>query len=78
MLRLRLVAASNLLGFGSKRTITSSACRANLTVLPVKDARWIRPVAIVYRADAYLSPVATRFIEILKAAAEQEDAAVVR
>jgi DNA-binding transcriptional LysR family regulator len=33
--------------------------------------KWIRPVAVFYRKDAYLSPAAKRFIEILKATAKE-------
>jgi DNA-binding transcriptional LysR family regulator len=42
-----------------------------LTILPVKDPNWVRPVAVAYRKDAYLAPAARRFIEILKAVAKE-------
>jgi len=38
--------------------------------LPVKDLVWIRHAVIVHRKDTYLSPVARRFIEAMKAAAK--------
>jgi len=60
----RTVASTNLLGFAIR---TSLVRHAGLTVLTVKDVKRIRPVAVVYRQDAYLSPATLRFVEILKA-----------
>ena len=37
----------------------------------MKDLTYIRRVGVVYRKDAYLSPAARRFIEILKATAKK-------
>jgi hypothetical protein len=37
-----------------------------LRMLCVKNVGWVRPVAVAYREDAYLSPAARRFIVILK------------
>jgi DNA-binding transcriptional LysR family regulator len=68
ILRLRAVAGSDLVGISVKRNIDTAATQLRLKILPVKGLDWVRPVAIVYRKDAYLSPAARRFIEILKAA----------
>jgi DNA-binding transcriptional LysR family regulator len=65
----QLVASSHLLGVATRRTIEQSAGNLGLKIIPVSDVKWIRPVALMYRKDGYLSPVARRFIEILKAMA---------
>ena len=70
-LRLQIVAASSHLGFLAKRVIQQAAPRLRLKMLPVKDVRWRRPICVIYRKDAYLSPAARRFIGILKAVAKQ-------
>lgn len=70
-LRLRTVASSDLLGIASRRVVHAASPHLGLTILPVKEPNWIRPVAVAYRKDGYLSPVAKRFIEILKAAAKE-------
>ncbi|MGH8640080.1 MAG: LysR family transcriptional regulator [Burkholderiales bacterium] len=70
--RLRAVAASSdLLGIGSKRTVQRHARQMGLVIMPVQDLGWVRPVAVAYRQDAYLSPAAKRFIEILKKTAKE-------
>lgn len=70
-LRLQVVAASRHLGFLAKRIVRQAAARFRLKELPVKDVTWRRPIGIIYRKDAYLSPAARRFIEILKATAKE-------
>jgi DNA-binding transcriptional LysR family regulator len=70
-LRLRTVASSELLGIASIRVVHIATPHLGLTILPVKDPNWIRPVAVAYRKDAYLSPAAKRFIEILKTTAKE-------
>ena len=69
MFRLRAVAGSDLLGVAVKGNVHAAANRLGLKILPVRGLNWVRPVAVAYRKDAYLSPAARRFIEILKAAA---------
>jgi DNA-binding transcriptional LysR family regulator len=69
MLRHRTVAATGLLGIGSRGIVEANAADVGLRIIPVRDMKWIRPVAVFYRKDAYLSPAARRFIEILKATA---------
>ena len=70
-LRLQIVAMSRHLGFLAKRVIRQAASQFQLKELPVKDATWLRPIGIIHRKDAYLSPVAMHFIEALKAIAKR-------
>jgi DNA-binding transcriptional LysR family regulator len=69
--KLRAVAASDLVGVTVTANARAYGIRLGLKVLPVKDLRWVRPVAVAYRQDAYLSAAAKRFIEILKAKARE-------
>jgi DNA-binding transcriptional LysR family regulator len=70
-LRLQTVASSTFLGFTSRRVLQRAAPQLRLTALPVKELAWRRPVGVIYRKDAYLSPAAKRFIEILKTTAKE-------
>jgi DNA-binding transcriptional LysR family regulator len=65
-LRDNLVAATDLLGYGSSRVARTSPTSARFVEIRVKGLEWRRRVGVAYRSDAYLSPVATRFIEWLK------------
>lgn len=67
--KLRAVAASDLVGVTVKANVQAAAAQLQLKILPVKGLDWVRPVAVAYRKDAYLSPAARRFIEILEATA---------
>ena len=69
MFKLRAVAGSDLVGVTVKANVHAAAAQYRLKILPVKGLDWVRPVAVAYRKDAYLSPAARRFIEILKATA---------
>lgn len=71
ILKLRAVAGSDLVGVSVRRNIDTAATQLRLKILPVKGLDWVRPVAIAHRKDAYLSPAARRFIEILKAAVKK-------
>ena len=73
-LRLQIVAASSHLGFLAKPVIQRAAPRFGLKELPVKDVTWRRPICVIYRKDAYLSPAARRFIEILRATSKRNGA----
>jgi DNA-binding transcriptional LysR family regulator len=64
-LRLHAVASSELLGFTSRISVLEAAPRLRLVVLHVKELTWRRPLGARYRKDAYLSPAARRFIELL-------------
>lgn len=69
-IRLQAIGSSHLLGLAPRRIVREVASRLRLTEIPVKDLVWVRHVGIGYRKDAYLSPVARRFIEILKVTAK--------
>lgn len=69
MFKLRVVAGSDLIGVTVKGNVHAAAAQHRLIILPVKGLDWARPVAVAYRKDAYLSPAARRFIEVLKATA---------
>lgn len=69
-IRLEAIGASRLLGIAPKRSVREVASRLRLTEIPVKGMAWIRQVGVGYRKDAYLSPVARRFIDILKTTAK--------
>ena len=64
--RLRAVAGSDLIGVAIKGNAQAAATRLPLKILVIKGLDWTRPAAVAYRQDAYLSPAARRFIEILK------------
>ena len=74
-LRIQSVASSNLLGFLTRRAIRQAAPRFRLKEIPIKEVRWRRAVGVIYRREAYLSPAARRFIEILKATEQETSAA---
>jgi DNA-binding transcriptional LysR family regulator len=67
----RMVASLELLGIAPRRSLDRIADDLGLKALSVTDAKWIRPVAVLYRNDGYLSPVARRFVEILKTMAKE-------
>lgn len=70
-LRNQLLASSDLLGFASKRVVREATARSRFVELRVRDLTYTRRVGVMYRKDAYLSPAARRFIEILKATAKE-------
>lgn len=63
---LRMVADSGLLGFLPRRVVEPACSRLGLAALQVKETTWWRRVGVSYRKDAYLSPAALGFIEVLK------------
>jgi DNA-binding transcriptional LysR family regulator len=69
--KLELVAHSDVLGFTARRLVHGAAARLDLVELRVEGMPRTRPVGLSYRRDAYLSPTARRFIEILKATAQK-------
>ena len=71
ILRLEAVAASQLLGFAPRRLVLRASKRLGLEELPVEGLSWPCRLGARYRKDAYLSPAARRFIEILKATAKE-------
>ena len=70
-IRLQVIACSDLLSFTSRRIVQQAGLRFHLKELPVKELTLRRPVGVIYRKDAYLSPAARRFIEILKTTAKE-------
>jgi DNA-binding transcriptional LysR family regulator len=70
-LRMRTVAASNLLGVASASVVKGAAQRLGLVILRIADQKWSLPIAIAHRKDAYLSPAMTLFIELLEAKAKE-------
>jgi|GEM_PF-860348 len=67
----QLVASTDLLGTSSKRLLRQIQSRHRVVELPVKEFKVRRGIGVFHRKDAYLSPVARRFIELLKATAKQ-------
>lgn len=69
--RLQLLPATELLSFGPRRLLQEGASRRRLVELRVKGLSSVRSVSVCYRKEAYLSPAARRFIEILKKTAKE-------
>jgi DNA-binding transcriptional LysR family regulator len=65
LLRLQLVAATDLLCFMSAKTLRVVSRGLPIRQLPVKELKLRRNIGIIYREDAYLSPSARRLIDIL-------------
>ena len=70
-LRFSIVASSRLLGFTSRRSVREAARAYPLAEVRADGFPWLRRDGVIYRKDAYLSPAAKRFIEILKAVAKE-------
>jgi DNA-binding transcriptional LysR family regulator len=71
-LRLRdiLVSSTDCLGYSSTRVARSATPHVRFAEFRIKELAWVRRVCVAYRSEAYLSPIARRFIEILKASAK--------
>ena len=67
--KINLVASSDVLGLTARRFVREAAAPLDLVEIRVQGLPWIRPVGVCHRKDAYLSPAARRFIEILKSTA---------
>lgn len=70
-IRFQAIGASRLLGMAPRQILRQVAPRLRLAEIPVKGLTWTRQVGVGYRKGAYLSPVARRFIEILKTTAKE-------
>ncbi len=70
-LRHHLVAGSDLLATSSTLAVQYIAPRMDIVELPVKGFALSRRGGVICRKDAYLPPVAFRFIEILKTTAKE-------
>jgi len=71
LLTLKLLPMTDLLSFGPRPLFQEVEARALLTKIPVKGLAGRQSNYVVYRKDAYLSPAARRFIDILKATAKE-------
>ncbi len=60
-----LIENTNLIGLMSESTLNSAA-GDGLVALPLEEGRFIRKVGILYRHTTPLSPLALRFIELVK------------
>jgi LysR family transcriptional regulator of gallate degradation len=69
-LRLRTVGSSDLLTIVSRDCIEQATSAATVITLPVEALAWLRPVGVIFRRETYLPPVGRRFIEIIKAMAD--------
>jgi DNA-binding transcriptional LysR family regulator len=70
-IRLQTWASTDLLGYVPRRVLRQAGLLFRLKELPIRELEWRRPIGIIYRKDAYLSPAAKRFIEILKATGKE-------
>jgi len=69
-LLIHLVAHCGLVGFQPKYDVRRRRILGQrLVELRVPELNWVRRLGLSYRRDAYLSPAAQRFIELLKATA---------
>ena len=71
-LRLSISATTRLLGYTTRRVL-QQASEFRLKEIPIKELTWRRPVGVIYRKDAYLSPAARRFIDILKSTTTRKE-----
>jgi DNA-binding transcriptional LysR family regulator len=69
ILRLSLIANSQLLAYTWDSAAKKAMSYLPLTRLHVKELEAVVPVGIIYRKDSYVSPLAKRFIQILKGVA---------
>ena len=70
-LRLHLLLSTDLLGFGPRQTFRERPSHFGLAELRVKGLSSAQSIGVSYRKEAYLSPAARRFIEILKTTAKE-------
>lgn len=71
LFRRQLLPLTNWLTVGPREFFQEGEWRTHLIELPVKGLSQRRMVNVCYRKDAYLSPAARRFIEILKTTAKK-------
>jgi DNA-binding transcriptional LysR family regulator len=71
VVRFPVIASSDLLGYTWTSLVRQAMPDLCLVALHVKELELSFGVAVAYRKDAYLSPAARRFIDILKAAAKE-------
>jgi DNA-binding transcriptional LysR family regulator len=71
LFRRQLVRGTDWLTYGPRQFFREGEWRSSLAEIPVKGLQSSRRVSVCYRKDAYLAPVARRFIEILKTTAKE-------
>ena len=71
LLRRQILPLTDLLTFGPRQFFREGASRSRVVELPVTGLSSPRSVSVCYRKDAYISPAARRFIEILKSTAKK-------
>ena len=69
-LRLETVAQSELVDWTSRLFVEQSSLAPAVTILPVKDLFWVRPIGLIYRQESYQAPAVKRLIEVLRTAAK--------
>lgn len=62
-----VIASSGLIGFVSRNNLRTSSGNEALREIPLKEAVMRRHLGITWRQDSYLSPVARRFVDAVKA-----------
>lgn len=77
-LRAYVVANSDLLGYATERAFEQLPPQFRFAKISVKEMARVRQVYVSYRKDGYLSPVARRFIEILKSTTKRTSAVTTR
>lgn len=65
-IRLQAIGASALLGIAPRRVVREAGSRLRLAEIAIKGLSWSCDIGVAYRKGAFLSPVARRFIAILK------------
>lgn len=70
-LRNTLLASTRLLSIANTRIVRHAAQQSALVILPVSGFKYSRSFGIYRRKDAYLPPIAQRFIVMLKNAARE-------
>jgi DNA-binding transcriptional LysR family regulator len=68
---LEVVASSDLLGFASRRVLRQAKPHLKPVELDVKELKWTRSIGVSHRKDAYVSPAARRFIDILNSTVKE-------
>lgn len=66
--RFHAITSCGLLGFTSRRVVRDAAPRFRFAELHVKAFSYARHLGLFHRGNAYLSPAARRFVELLKTA----------
>lgn len=66
VLRLRVVAASDLVNVASRHFVVRSELALQVKALPVKEVSWLWPVGVMIRQETYLPPVLRKFVEEIK------------